>query len=505
MHAKLPLLSKSRYLAGVQCAKRLWLECHAPQARAEPTLAMRQLFAQGHEVGRLATLRYPDGVRMDDDPARHDQAVRATAVAMRAGAPAIFEAAFAHEGVRIRADILARTPRGWRLEEVKSSTSLKDVHLDDLAIQLHVLRGAGVPVNEAGITHLDPTYVRGAELDVHGLFRFVELPAAGCRDVAANLREWRRQLALDEPPAVAPGAQCEAPYECPFADHCVPAPGPYSVRRLPGYARLAAAAAVDDVRRLPADLPLTAIQARAVTALRDGREQVAPGVGECLDALRYPVHFLDFETFAPAIPRYRGTRPYQTLPFQWSNHVLASDGSLARREFLHGDDADPRRPFLDSLLAALGESGSIVVYSSYEQRQLETLARAFPEDAPRIERVLARLVDLLPIVRAHYYHPDMDGSFSLKAVAPVLAPELVYDRIAAGTEASAAYEELIAPATAPGRRAELAAELRRYCATDTLALVRVRQALLARDAGIREMPGALGRRENQDKEERAHG
>ena len=441
-----PHLSKSRYLAGVQCAKRLWLECHSPQARAEPTPAEQALFAQGHEVGRLATLRHPGGVRVDDDPRRHARAVQATAAAMQAAAPAIFEAAFEHDGVRVRVDILARSGRGWRVEEVKSSLSVKEVHVDDLAIQLHVLGGAGVAVAAAGITHLDRDYVRGAELDVHGLFRFADLldtARAAERAVAPNLAAWRAQLARAEPPAVAPGPQCDRPYACPFADLCVPA--------------------------RPDDAP------------PGGGERVVPGVRARLDALAYPVHFLDFETFAPAIPRYPGTRPYQTLPFQWSDHVLDEGGHLTQREFLHGEDSDPRRPFLDALLAALGDAGSIVVYSSYEQRQLEALARAFPADAAGIERVVARIVDLLPIVRAHYQHPAMHGSFSLKAVAPVLAPDLVYDGIAEGTAASLAYEELIAPATAPPRRADLAAALRRYCATDTLALVRVSEALRARD------------------------
>ena len=221
---RLPLLSKSRYVSGVQCDKRLYLECLRPGVAGETSAAQQYLFRQGHEVGALATLRYPGGVRIEYDRADHAAAAAATSRALAdPSVPAIFEGAFEHAGVRIRVNILVRRPGGWwRVEEVKSTTRVKDVHLEDLAVQLFVLEGCGLRVGAAGIVVLDREYVRTTSaIDVHALFRFTDLrklARAGRREVAANLRRWRRQLARRSPPEIAPGRQCFDPHQCPFTD-----------------------------------------------------------------------------------------------------------------------------------------------------------------------------------------------------------------------------------------------------------------------------------------------
>jgi hypothetical protein len=485
----LPLLSKSRYLYGLQCDKRLYLDCYEPELGGMVSSSQQRLFDQGHEVGVLATRRYPGGVRIDFDRSQFAEAADATQRAMADPAiPAIFEAALAYAGIRIRVDILVRQPRGWwRLEEVTSSTSVADVHVSDLAVQLFVLDGCGIRVSKAGIVHLDRRYSRTTDaLDVDALFAFVELRkiARSTRaEIVTNLRRWRRQLARRSPPDIAPGRHCFDPYECPYSGHCIAPPGRFSLRRLPADQKLIdtnAARSPDDVRRLPDDVRLTRHQARAIDCLISGHEYVSPHLGDAIEIVKHPIHFLDFETFSPAIPRYARTRTYHSLPFQWSDHVLHADGRIEHHAFLHAFDSDPRPSFVEALLDALGSTGTIVVFTSFENTQLRALTATYRRYRKRIRKLQRRLFDLHRVVREHYYHQDLDGSFSLKALVPVLVPSLKYGMIAAGTEASAAYEEMIHPATLIARRATLERALLKYCRTDTLAMLKLWLALQRR-------------------------
>ena len=87
-----------------------------------------------------------------------------------------------------------------------------------------------------------------------------------------------------------------------------------------------------------------------------------------------------------------------------------------------------------------------------------------------------RLVDLLPIAQKHYYHPQMKGSWSIKAVLPTIAPEMDYknlEEVQDGTGAQIAYLEVIRPETSEKRRNELAHRMLEYCKMDTMALVRL--------------------------------
>jgi len=204
-----------------------------------------------------------------------------------------------------------------------------------------------------------------------------------------------------------------------------------------------------------------------------------PVVADLLAAIPLPAHFVDFETFAPAVPVYSGTRPFEQVPFQWSDHVLAADGSLAHREFLHDADGDPRVAFAESLLAATADAAAIVVYSSFEADVLEALAEELPQLAGALDERRARIVDLLPIVRDHCYHPELRGSFSIKRVLPAFVPGLGYQDLAIrdGLTASLSHARLVDPRTPPEQRATLRAQLLAYCARDTEAMVALYRAL----------------------------
>jgi len=488
-----PRLSKSRYLSGRQCRLRLWYECHRRDLATPPDEAQRARFEAGHEVGAVARRRYPGGRLVAAGPGQVDAAVAETARLLAdRSVPAVYEAALLHRGVLVRVDVLARADGGgYDLVEVKSSTRLKDVHLPDVAVQAWVLRGAGVPLARAGVLTLDRDYVHaGGEPDVGRLFRFhdcSEAAAARAGEVEEEVRAFHETLAAGSAPEIAPGPHCFDPYECPYHAHCTRGMElpEHPLDELPslGSARREAleAMGVTEVAGIPDGSDLSALQATVHACVREGREHVGPGLGPALRAVEPPLAYLDFETAAPAIPRYAGTRPYDAVPFQFSLHREDAAGGLAHHEYLHGDGSDPRRPLAEALLDAAGAHGSVCTYTGYEARVVRDLADALPDLRAGLEALAGRLWDLHAVIRAHYYHPQLHGSFSIKRVLPVLVGDPGYAdlEIADGAMAALAWERMLAGAD-PAARARLAGALRAYCARDSLALARVRRALLER-------------------------
>jgi hypothetical protein len=213
--------------------------------------------------------------------------------------------------------------------------------------------------------------------------------------------------------------------------------------------------------------------------VRRGVPFVDPQLRAALAAAQHPIHFLDFETCNPALPIIPNTRPFQSIPFQWSLHVLPKRGALRHREYLHADRSDPREPFARALLEALGEEGTIVVYSDFEARVIRELADALPRLGEPLLATLARMLDLHAVIQTHYYHPGFHGSFSIKQVLPVVVSDLSYDdlEIREGSQAALAFIEMTDPQAPPDTRARRRDALLAYCRLDTQAMVRLYQTL----------------------------
>ena len=485
-----PRLSKSRYLSGTQCHLRLWYEIHRHDLESEPDDVLQAVFDTGHEVGRTACRLYPGGHAVTHDHRHIPEALEETRSVVETGsAPALFEAAFEHEGVLVRADVIERLPGGgWRLIEVKSSTRLKDVFVLDAAVQLWVLKGAGLDVRDAGVLTLDRDYVHdGVTLDLDALFRLHPVldeaqDLAG--SVAAQVAELQAMLSESAAPDVAPGDHCFEPYACPYYAHCTrDAVSPnHGIGELP---RLAAerreqleAEGIEEILDIPDDSPLTRLQSIVRQTIREGRPAMHGDVPGALAGLKAPVRYLDFETFAPAVPRFAGTRPFDSVPFLFSVHTERKSKPLLHADYLHEHDDDPRPELADRLIDALGSEGSVCTYSGYEQRVLRDLGEALPERAEELRSIEARLFDLLPVVRNGYYHPEFRGSFSIKSVLPALVPGMGYDDLAISDGQTAAVRYAAAlQIHDPEDRERVFEDLRAYCAQDTLALVELRKSL----------------------------
>ena len=488
-------------MSGSQCHLRLWYETHARELASEPDDNLQAIFATGHEVGELACKRHPGGHLIAHDHLHTDEALDETRRVLAAGtAPALFEPAFRHQGVLVRVDILERLPEGgWGLIEVKSATRLKDAFVLDAAVQLWVLRGAGLDVREAGVLTLDRDYVyEGGPLNLGALFRLhpvLDNATELLEAVGAQVLEMQSMLAGTEAPDISPGEHCFVPYACPFHAHCTrdAALPDHGIGELPWLTQnrkaQLEASNIDEIRDIPEDFPLNDLQRVVRQSVRDGAGLVHGDLQGHLASLKKPVRYLDFETFAPAIPRFVGTRPYDPIPFLFSVHVERGGGSLEQVDYLHAGSDDPRPRLAERLLDALGRTGTICTYSSYERQVLRALAAALPERAAALGAVEARLFDLLPVVRNTTYHPAFRGSFSIKSVLPALVPESGYDdlSIADGQTAAARYVAALDSDDSAERRRTFE-QLRAYCARDTLAMVELRTALATLKQGALSPP-----------------
>ena len=485
-------LSKSRFMAGHQCHLRLWYDIHERHLASPIDEAQQAIFDTGHEVGDLARDRYPGGHLVAHDYRNIPAALAETQRLIEADtAPALFEPAFRHNNVLARVDVLERIPDGgWRVIEVKSTTRCKPEHVLDTAVQLWALRGAGLDIRDAGVLTLDREYIYdGIHLDLEALFKFhpvLDEADALLESVEINAAEMQAMLASDYPPDIQPSRHCLKPYTCPYYKHCtrhIPRPE-HGIGELSGIKsdrrEELEAMGVTEVQDVPANFPLNELQSTIRQAVIDGSDTVHGDLARSLAAIIPPVRHLDFETLQSAIPRFAGTRPYDQIPFLFSVHTETNGGFPEHTEYLHEDSGDPRPRLIESLLEALGEEGSICTYSSFERRQIKALATAFPQYANALDDIVERLVDLLPILRGSYYHPGFRGSFSIKAVLPVVAPDLGYDdlEIADGQLASVRYARALASSN-PRERHQTFDSLRAYCARDTLAMVELRNALLA--------------------------
>jgi hypothetical protein len=348
-----------------------------------------------------------------------------------------------------------------------------------------VLASAGLAVDAACLMHLNTGYLYpGGPLDLQQLFQEEELThqvADLQGEIPARLAEMRKVLAAPASPAIEPDDHCFAPYECPFWEHCTKDKPDRWIFRLPGSRQVfrdLTALGVQTIDDIPPGYSLQLIQQR----VKDNVEWIGPGLRAALDTVEYPVHHLDFETLGSAIPLYPNTRPYQAIPFQWSNHIEAVDGTVRHEAYLCPDARDPREELAVALLQSVGKTGSICTYTGYERSVLTGLAGALPHFRHDLDRVCDRLWDLHPIIKAHYYHPAFNGSYSIKAVLPAVAPHLAYDdlEIQEGMMASLQFHQMAFGDADSAEKATIRTALLTYCERDTLAMVELRKALRAK-------------------------
>lgn len=492
--------SKSKLLAYRQCPKRLWLEIHRPEWR-EDSAESQARFAIGYQVGDIARQLYDpegNGALIDVEAEGFDAAFARTAQLVRDARQPIFEAGFTAEGALAFADVMLPAVRDgepvWRMIEVKSSASVKDYHRDDVAVQAFAAQAAGVKLQSVSVAHIDSSWTYPGDEDYRGLLVEADLTAEALAR-SDEVKEWIRgaQQTASQPiePEVAVGGHCYAPFECGFCQHChrdvvqPEHPVDWLPNLSPAKRELFAEADITNLRDAQDQL-LTAKQ-QLVKEHTLAKSEFFDAAGAASDLARhgFPARFLDFESIQLPIPIWKGRRPYQHIPFQFSLHTLLETGELSHCSFLDLSGNDPSEPFAIALLAACGESGPIFVYNAgFEKTRIRELAHRFAGLSQQLLAINSRIIDLKPIARSRYYHHTQQGSWSLKAVLPAAVPDLSYDQLDGvqdGGGAMEAFSEAIHPATTAERKAELERQLLTYCHLDTYALVRLWQKFSGRE------------------------
>jgi len=483
------VLSKSTFMRGVQCIKSLYLNRFHPELRNELTDQQQAVFDTGHKVGKLAQELFPGGVEVDIRALRNVQeAVTYTSELIKEGKEIIYEAGFQFDEVLILTDILVKGDGGWSIYEVKSSTSMKSQYILDTAVQYYVASNMELPVENIFLVHINNQYVRSDEIDIEAIFTLesvLEPVLEIQKHVENTIPDLKRVLKLDAIPEIDIGEYCHDPVDCDFTEYCwrhVPSNSVFEISRLKNLDKFKFYKdGILTLDQVPDDSPLNDSQRLQVECYKSKSNHIDRGaIQDFLQDIDYPLYFLDFETYAPAIPIYDNSRPYQQIPFQYSLLKEREEAELKHYEFLGMPQEDPRSKLIEKLISEIGDCGSILVYNiGFEVRILKELIRDFPEYEKQINGIIKRIRDLMvPFQKRYYYTPEMKGSYSIKAVLPALVPELDYSdlTIADGGSAMNAFEQLL-DETEEKKVREIRAHLEEYCGMDTLAMVRILDVL----------------------------
>ena len=482
-----PYLSKSRLISAWQCPKKLHLEKHHPEL-GEVSADTESLFATGNQVGAISQQLYgtPASVEIPFNR-KMSLMVRETTELIEQGADfPIFEATFQHDGVLVRVDVLIPGEDGWRAIEVKASTSVKNHHVLDCAIQDWVMRNVGLTIKSMSLAHINNQFVYPGEGDYAGLLVEEDLTeqVRKLEPSVVDLIAKARDAVTGPMPKIDVGAQCGKPYECQFINHCWPTDAEFPVTGLGGgKGKLGTYVALGcrDIRDVDASSITAAIPQRIHRVTCSGEPEVLDGARKILGSLAYPRYFLDFETVGPAVPIWPGIRPYKSIPVQWSCHIDdgSGDGSASRmrhEEFLDLSGKAPMRALAERLIECLGDAGPVLEWTNFEEGVIKALIKLFPDLEKPLQKIIDRLFDLHPVVKDNYYHPQMLGSWSIKAVLPAIAPHMNYAELQGineGMGASEGFLEAINADTSPERKTELEEQLLRYCKFDTEAMVEI--------------------------------
>jgi hypothetical protein len=477
---KVKYISKTSYMAGLDCHLKLW-QLLWDRDSAGPRSGMAQLTMDfGVLFGEIAHCLYPDAVLIKIDKRQLKRAEDDTIKAIKGGAKVVLEATFRHKHCRVVSDVVEKQPDGsWHLIEVKSSTYVKDDHIPDLAYQKWVMEQCGYPVSKCSVVFADKS---GIWPDKKSIFQYEDVTDRVDLELQAVPDQLAPMLKIAKLKNAKPKFDDCVSKKCHKCDFkktvCwtgISEPTIYDVVRK-GKIPALKAQNVFYVKDVPSDFKLGATDRKHVDCMQSKSVNIDHAeLRSELDKLEFPIYFLDFETVSVAVPLFDGNHSWEKLPFQYSLHVLEESGELSHLEFLHEENSDPTESLANRLVAHVGKSGSIVVYHArMESGVLNDLAERFPQHADALSGMNERIWDLEKIFLKPYRHWRFGTKSSIKDVLPVLVPELNHanEPISDGGEASLKWIELLKSEDADERQ-EIVAELKSYCHLDTFGMVKL--------------------------------
>ena len=497
------ILTKSKYMNGLQCLKLLWIACNEKEKMPAVSESSQHIFDQGTLVGNFAKKLFPKGIEIKADYWDFAGSDEKSMAALKQRKP-LFEAGFLSGRIYSRADILVPAGKDeWDIIEVKSGAEVKDENIQDVAFQKHSYEKRGLKIRKCFILHINSKYVRRGRIDASKLFvkeDITELVSDAIKGIEGRIAKMLETIESRKCPEIKIGPQCKKPYECGLKDYCF---GKLSLTSVFNLYRIGERAfelnesGVKNIEDIPANYELNEKQLIQHKCAKSGKPCIhREKIKEFLKTLSYPLYFMDFETYSTAIPLYSGLRPYQPIPFQFSVHVIEKEGGPAKHySFIAEGSRDPRKKFMEELRKVLGgESkdkienngkGTILVYfQSFEKGRLDELGKKFPKSWKWIESVKERIADLIiPFTNFYYYSSAQEGSASLKHVLPAVTGKS-YDgmEIANGENASLRYL-YITHGAFDGTKAsgeeirKIRQDLEEYCGLDTEGMVWILERL----------------------------
>lgn len=482
-------LSKSRYCKAVQCKKIIWLKKHKPEHAIQKV--KDTVLNNGTAVGQLAKGlfgKYED-IEFNENL---DIMIKQTQELLNNKPNIITEASFNYNNNFCSVDILKNKLDGIEIYEVKSSTEISEIYLDDVAYQYYILNNLGFNIKKACIVYINNKYIRQEELDLNKLFNIedvTEIAKSKQQEIKNNIYELNKYMEenKENEPKDDIGIKCFKPYECEFWEYCtrnLPKPNVFDIK---GGMHLDKKFEKYYEGKISfEDLQTENLNPKYLEQiefeLNDLQSKIdKEAIKEIMKSLKYPLYFLDYETYQVAIPEINGTKPYQQLPFQYSLHIIKEEGAeIEHREFLADiNDKDLIRHFAESLIKDIPDNGSVIIYNkAFEPARNREIAKMYPDLEDELERINRNMIDFLePFKQRKYYTKEMQGSASIKYVLPALYPndpELDYHNLPVvhnGGEASEAFLSL--KEKSKEEQEKIRQGLLVYCKLDTYAMVKI--------------------------------
>ena len=482
-------LSKSRYCKARQCKKIIWLKKYKPEYAIQK--ARDIVLENGTKVGQLAKGLFGKYENIDFNENLNIM-IDQTKKLLKNKPNIITEASFNYNNNFCSVDILKNDIDGVEIYEVKSSTEISDIYLDDVSYQYYILNNLEFNIKKACIVYINNKYVKQGNLELNKLFNIedvTEIAKSKQQEIENNIYELNKYMEehMDNEPKDDIGIKCFKPYECEFWEYCtrnLPKPNVFDIKG--GMHLDKKFEKYYDGKISFNDLQNENINPKYLEQIDFELNNLQPKIDkdyikEIIKALNYPLYFLDYETYQVAIPEIDGTRPYQQLPFQYSLHIIKEEGAaIEHKEFLAEiEDKDFIRHFAENLIKDIPDNGSVIIYNrAFEPARNREIAEMYPDLKDELERINCNMIDFLePFKQRKYYTKEMQGSASIKYVLPALYQkdsELDYHNLPVvhnGEEASEAFLSL------KGKSKEKQKEIRNgllvYCQLVTYAMVKI--------------------------------
>lgn len=490
----MPPVSKTLYVLWRACPNNAWLRLHKPEVSfADPPSEYDQsIIDMGIETELVGRGLFEDGTLIAGEP---PDAQRKTYELLCQQAPTVFQAAFELDQLTAVVDVLRydRNTGEYAIYEIKASTKPTAEYLYDVAFQLLLVRRCGLNVGRAFLLHLNPEFRRNGSLDVQQLFVTVDLTDQIVQIAGEIEREIEaaRSYLLSE---AEPVGSCPCIYKgranhCSTFDYSNPHVPTYGVHDLvhigssPRKLKELVDAGILSLGDVPSTLALSPAQKAQIRVYRTGETIVDKrAIAQELRELTFPLHFIDYETFGPAIPMFDGYGPYDPIPLQYSLHVVGAPGEdPVHREFLYTGTTDPTESFVRSLRQLVAPFGSIVAWNkSFESSVNDLIARRLPHLREYVAEFNDRFYDLKEIFsKQHFVHTAFFGKVSIKKVLPVVAPHLSYMGLGIhdGGTAALMWGKMLSDERSDREWSVLREQLAEYCQMDSYGMYAIWRAL----------------------------